>query len=89
VLNPKVALFFLAFLPQFIAARTPDKTLAFLGLGAIFVVQGTVFLLAVVALAARLRRLPSSLGASRWLHGLGASLFTLLAIRLASARAAT
>jgi threonine/homoserine/homoserine lactone efflux protein len=89
VLNPKVALFFLAFLPQFIAARTPDKTLAFLGLGAIFVVQGTIFLLAVVALAARLRRLPSSLGASRWLHGLGASLFTLLAIRLASARAAT
>ncbi|MBI5718939.1 MAG: LysE family translocator [Burkholderiales bacterium] len=89
VLNPKVALFFLAFLPQFIAAATPDKTLAFLGLGVIFVVQGTLFLLAVVALAARLRRLPSSPRAARWLHGVGAVLFAALALRLASARAAT
>lgn len=87
VLNPKVALFFLAFLPQFIAAATPDKTLAFLGLGALFVVQGTLFLLAVVALAGRMRRLPSSPGAARWLHGAGALLFTALALRLASARA--
>jgi threonine/homoserine/homoserine lactone efflux protein len=88
VLNPKVALFFLAFLPQFIAAATPDKTLAFLGLGAIFVVQGTAFLLAVVALAARLRRLPASPRATRWLHGVGAVLFATLALRLASARTA-
>jgi threonine/homoserine/homoserine lactone efflux protein len=88
VLNPKVALFFLAFLPQFIGATTPDKTLAFLGLGAIFVVQGTVFLLAVVALAARLRHLPSSPRGSRWLHGIGAVLFAALALRLAGARSA-
>jgi threonine/homoserine/homoserine lactone efflux protein len=89
VLNPKVALFFLAFLPQFIHASTPDKTLAFLGLGAIFVVQGTIFLLAVVASAARLRRLPSSPRAARWLHGVGAVLFAALALRLATARAAS
>lgn len=86
VLNPKVALFFLAFLPQFIAAAAPDKTAAFLGLGAIFVVQGTAFLLAVVVLTARLRRLPSSPRAARWLHGVGAVLFAALALRLASAR---
>lgn len=87
VLNPKVALFFLAFLPQFIAAATPDKTFAFLGLGAIFVVQGTVFLLLVVVLAARLRQMPSSPRVARWLHGLGAVLFAALALRLATARA--
>jgi threonine/homoserine/homoserine lactone efflux protein len=87
VLNPKVALFFLAFLPQFIAATTTDKALAFLGLGAIFVVQGTLFLLAVVALSARLRVLPSSPRASRWLNGVGAGLFALLALRLAGTRA--
>ncbi len=33
MLNPKVALFFLAFLPQFVASDSPHKTLAFLLLG--------------------------------------------------------
>ncbi len=36
VLNPKVALFFLAFVPQFIAPGTQDKVTAFLLLGLIF-----------------------------------------------------
>ncbi|MDD5029121.1 MAG: LysE family translocator [Rhodoferax sp.] len=36
VLNPKVALFFLAFVPQFIAADAPHRTLSFLLLGLLF-----------------------------------------------------
>ena len=36
VLNPKVAIFFLAFVPQFIAPEAPNKALSFILLGCIF-----------------------------------------------------
>jgi threonine/homoserine/homoserine lactone efflux protein len=82
VLNPKVALFFLAFLPQFIGPGAADQRLAFLALGAWFVLQSTVFLLAWVALLTRLRRLPARPGLGRALNALGAGLFGALALRV-------
>lgn len=88
VLNPKVALFFLAFIPQFIAPATPDKTLAFIGLGTVFVCISTPFLLGVVLVVARLRRLQPSPRVVRGLHAAGGGLFALLALRLATARGA-
>jgi len=82
VLNPKVALFFLAFLPQFVPADSPAKTLSFLLLGAWFVAQGTLFLLALVLLAARLQRLQARPVARRVLGAAGGLLFIGLALRL-------
>ncbi len=82
VLNPKVALFFLAFLPQFVPADTPSATASFLLLGAWFVGQSTVFLLGVVALAARLGRAQASPATRRVLGALGGLLFIGLALRL-------
>ena len=86
-LNPKVALFFLAFVPQFIAADAPNKPLAFLLLGAVFVVDSLGVLLALAWAAAALRRrLGDGPGLRRlgtWLNrGVGA-LFVALGLRLA------
>lgn len=55
VLNPKVALFFLALLPQFIDADSPTKIGAFLALGFTFVATGTVWCLILAVIAARVR----------------------------------
>jgi threonine/homoserine/homoserine lactone efflux protein len=82
VLNPKVALFFLAFLPQFVPAASPNKTASFLLLGAWFVAQGFLFCLGLVALASRLGQLKASAAARRALNGLGGVLFVALALRL-------
>jgi threonine/homoserine/homoserine lactone efflux protein len=88
VLNPKVALFFLALLPQFIAAGAASKTVAFLFLGAWFIVQGFLFLAAFVLLVSPLRRWRPGDRAQRALHLAGGGLFAALAARLAwSARA--
>ena len=85
VLNPKVALFFLALLPQFIAADAPSKTLAFLFLGAWFIVQGFAFLAVFVLLVAPLRRSRPRPAITRGLNLAGGGLFALLAARLVMA----
>jgi threonine/homoserine/homoserine lactone efflux protein len=83
-LNPKVALFFLAFLPQFIDAQAANKLPAFVLLGAIFSVNGTIVNVAFAALVVGLRRRWQ--GAARagiWItRGVGA-LFVALGVRLA------
>ena len=49
VLNPKVALFFLAFLPQFVDPSSGSRILAFLVLGAIFISTGFLWCLVLAA----------------------------------------
>jgi threonine/homoserine/homoserine lactone efflux protein len=83
VLNPKIAIFFLALLPQFIDAGAADKLAAFLFLGAWFVVQGAVFMIAFVVLVAPLRRWRASPAWRRGLNAAGAGIFVWLAARLA------
>lgn len=83
-LNPKVALFFLAFLPQFVAADAPSKALAFLVLGVVFNVNGTLSNLLVAAFAARaVRRVRHSPRATRWVNRALGSVFVYLGVRLA------
>jgi threonine/homoserine/homoserine lactone efflux protein len=88
VLNPKVALFFLAFLPPFVPAGSPSKTASFLLLGAWFVLQGGLFLLLLVALASRLARLGAPGPVKRLLEAAGGLVFIALALRLLRERPA-
>jgi threonine/homoserine/homoserine lactone efflux protein len=84
VLNPKVALFFLAFLPQFVSAESAHKTLAFLALGLIFISSGTLWCFGVAAFAARAAgRIRQSAGAMAWINRLLGGLFVYLGIRVA------
>ena len=55
LLNPKVALFFLAFLPQFIDPNSRVRTVAFLALGATFITTGLIWSLVLASGAARLQ----------------------------------
>lgn len=83
VLNPKVALFFLAFVPQFIDPAAPQKALAFIVLGCIFNLNGMIWchLLAFsTAYASRKVRLPARVGV--WLNRLMGGLFVGLGLKL-------
>jgi threonine/homoserine/homoserine lactone efflux protein len=86
VLNPKVALFFVAFLPQFVPAASPSQAGSLVLLGLWFVLQNLVYMAALVVLAARLKRLRAPAPAQRWLQALGGALFVALALRLLGSR---
>ena len=84
VLNPKVAIFFLAFVPQFIDADAPHKALAFIILGAIFTINGTLWCASLAVLTAQASaRLKVNPAVSLWLNRITGSLFIWLGVKLA------
>lgn len=85
VFNPKVAAFFLAFLPQFIDANAPSKVLAFVLLGSIFCATGTAWNLAVAWMAGRLGAMPVFARAKSWLECVMGVMFIGVGAKLALA----
>ncbi|HEY6070788.1 MAG TPA: LysE family translocator [Chthoniobacterales bacterium] len=87
ILNPKVALFFLAFLPQFIDPASNIKIAAFIILGLSFVTTGTIWCLILAWFASVFsERLRKNETISQWLNRTAGALFVFLGIRLASAK---
>lgn len=86
VLNPKVALFFLAFVPQFIAPDAAQPVLLFLLLGLVFNLNGLFINLgwawAAATLAQHVKAVRRSL---RWLDRAAGALFIGFGLRLALA----
>jgi threonine/homoserine/homoserine lactone efflux protein len=86
VLNPKLTLFFFAFLPQFVNAADPDALVRMLEMSGIFMlVTLVVFVVYGVFAAAVRRRVMSSPSVMAWMRRAFAGSFALLAGRLALA----
>ena len=87
VLNPKVALFFLAFLPQFIEPGSAAKVFAFLFLGLTFLATGAIWCLILAWFASAFsKRLRINKAVAQWLNRTAGALFVFLGLRLATAK---
>jgi len=84
ILNPKVALFFLAFLPQFIDPSYAENYLPFLILGITFLTTGTIWCLILALFASKLsNRIRKNYKIKNWLDKITGVLFLTLGIKLA------
>ena len=83
-LNPKVALFFLAFLPQFISPSAAHPSLAFLFLGVLFIVNSIPINMGYVLLAAWVSQRAGVVQRSlHWLERVAGAVFIGFGVKLA------
>lgn len=84
LLNPKVTLFFLAFLPQFINPDDVYNPLPFLILGLTFLTTGTLWCLILASFSSRLSNpLRKNDKIKKWLNNTSGMIFILLGIKIA------
>ena len=83
VLNPKVAIFFLAFVPQFIAPDTEHKALAFVLLGTLFNVNSIAVNSGWALVAAWMARHGAVQRGMHWLDRVAGAMFVAFGLKLA------
>lgn len=84
LLNPKLSLFFLAFLPQFVAVDDPHPVVRMLLLGLVFMGMTLAVFAGYGFFAARLRRpITGNAGVQAWMRRGFAAAFAVLALHLA------
>ena len=85
MLNPKVAIFFLAFVPQFIAPGAPHKALAFVVLGTLFNIDSAIVNCGWALAAAWMARQGAVQRGMHWLDRAAGAMFVAFGLRLALA----
>ena len=84
ILNPKLTIFFFAFLPQFISSNEPDAFLRMIGLSSVFMVLTFVVFIGYGAFAAAIRtHVISRPQVLTWMRRFFAGAFVALGARLA------
>ncbi|MCG2595781.1 LysE family translocator [Ramlibacter sp. XY19] len=83
VLNPKVAIFFLAFVPQFIAPEAPNKALAFVLLGTLFNINSIPVNSGWAVAAAWMARHGAVQRGMHWLDRAAGAMFIAFGLKLA------
>ncbi len=87
VLNPKVALFFLSFLPQFIDPKNPYGPIPFMILGTTFLTTGTLWCFCLVFFASSITKvMRENHAGARILQRMSGIVFLGLGLRLAFVR---
>ncbi|WP_198913830.1 LysE family translocator [Tenacibaculum finnmarkense] len=83
-LNPKVALFFLVFFPQFISPKQLDNPIPFIFLGFTFAFIGIVWYLILAFFASSLSdKIKDNSTFNKWLHLISGTVFIAMAIQMA------
>lgn len=87
MLNPKVALFFVAFLPQFVDTSSENVAFQLAGLGLLFDIAGTAINIMIAYAASYAgERMKTKMRSSVMLHRFSALIMILLGLRLAMER---
>lgn len=86
ILNPKVAIFFLAFLPQFVSPRNGSIALQMITLGIIFMVMVAIIFGSIGYFAGAFRGVLGKSRVTRHLNLSSAGIFILLGLKLAFTR---
>lgn len=84
ITNPKVAMFFIAFFPQFVDTEAGNVSIQMLALGFIFIMATVIVFGSIAVMAGTIKdRLLGSAGARKIMNWLSASVFAGLAVKLA------